>query len=164
MRHIIVSSCYLLARQKATFNHGLLVRIGPTTLVEIGFISDLFHEDQAVVQQALVTAHQQPPATLVAALIDTGASDSCIDENLAQQLQLPLIDRQDGSGIGGQDEFNVYLGHIRIAALQFIQYGRFMGVRLAAGNQPHQAIIGRSVLKDMILVYDGRDGSVRLCT
>ena len=25
MRHIIVSSCYLLARQKATFNHGLLV-------------------------------------------------------------------------------------------------------------------------------------------
>ena len=27
LRHIIVSSCYLLARQKATFNHGLLVVI-----------------------------------------------------------------------------------------------------------------------------------------
>lgn len=138
--------------------------MGPTTQVEIGFIPDLFHGDQTVVRQALDQAHSQAPAQLVAALIDTGASDSCIDEELAQQLQLPLIDRQKGSGIGGQEEFNVYLGHIRIAAIRFIEYGRFMGVRLAAGNQPHRAIIGRSVLKNMILVYDGRLGSVRLCT
>jgi predicted aspartyl protease len=135
---------------------------GPTTQVEIGFNQDLFHADPLVVQQAIASAHAQPLSRLVEALIDTGATDSCIDEELATELQLPLIDHWDGSGIGGTEKFNVYLGHIRIAALGLIQYGRFMGVKLSAGNQPHQALLGRSVLKDMVLVYDGRDGSVRL--
>jgi len=135
---------------------------GPTIAVAIGFNPDLFHSDPAVVQQAIASTHAQSPSQLVEALIDTGAFDSCIDEDLAQQLQLPLIDRQDGSGIGGQETFNVYLGHIRIAALGFIQYGRFMGVKLKAGNQPHQALLGRALLRGMILVYDGRDGSVKL--
>lgn len=135
---------------------------GPTTAVEIGFSADLFHSDPAVVQQGITTADAQPPSQLVEALIDTGASDSCIDEDLANQLQLPLIDHQDGSGIGGRETFNVYLGHIRIVALGVFEYGRFMGVKLKAGNQPHQALLGRSLFKDMILVYDGRDGSVRL--
>jgi predicted aspartyl protease len=141
----------------------LLIQHGPTAWVEIAFNAEFFHPDGAVVQRAIANVHAQPlPSQLVPALIDTGASDSCIDEDLAQQLQLPLIDRQHGSGIGGTESFNVYLGHIRIAALGFIQYGRFMGVRLAAGQQPHRALLGRTLLQGMLLVYDGRDGSVRL--
>jgi predicted aspartyl protease len=136
---------------------------GPTLMVEIGFNPDIFDTDPTKVQQALaLTAAQLPSQQLVAALIDTGAYDSAVDDELAQQLKLPLIDQQDGSGIGGTEKFNVYLGHIRIAALGFVQYGRFMGVRLKAGKQPHQALLGRSLLKDMILFYDGRDGSVRI--
>jgi len=96
------------------------------------------------------------------ALIDTGARDSCIDEELAKELQLPLIDQAPASGIDGMNTFNVYLGHIRIAALGFLQYGRFMGVKLKAGGQPQQALLGRTLLQSMILVYDGRDGTVRL--
>jgi predicted aspartyl protease len=140
----------------------VLAAKGPTIAVEIGFNQDLFHADPAVVQQAIAVAHAQSAAQIVEALIDTGASESCIDEELANELQLPLIDRRAGSGIGGTERFNVYLGHIRIAALGFIQYGRFMGVKLRAGQQPHQALLGRSVFKGMLLVYDGRDGSVRL--
>lgn len=139
-----------------------LVMKGPTTGVEIGFNPDFFHSDPAAQQQHFATALAQPAAKLVEALIDTGASDSCIDEELAQQLQLPLIDQEDGSGIGGKETFNVYLGHIRIVALGIIQYGRFMGVKLRAGNQPHQALLGRTLFQGMILFYDGRDGSVRL--
>ena len=37
-----------------------------------------------------------------------------------------------------------------------------MGVKLKAGNQPHQALLGRALFQGMLLVYDGRDGSVRL--
>jgi len=139
-----------------------LVRKGPTLSVEISFNPDFFHSDPIKVQQAIQSAHLKAPAQLVEALLDTGATDSCIDEELAQSLQLPLIDQQEGSGVGGKEKFNVYLGHIRIASLGFIQYGRFMGVKLKAGDQPHQALLGRTVLQGMILVYDGRDGSVRL--
>lgn len=140
----------------------LLVAKGPTLGVEIGFNQAFFHTDPAVVQQAIASVQAQQPAQLVDALIDTGASESCIDEDLAKELQLPLIDQAKGSGIGGTENFNIYLGYIRIAALGFVQFGRFMGVKLRAGNQPHQALLGRSVFRDMLLVYDGRDGSVRL--
>lgn len=140
----------------------LLLLKGPTIAVEIGFNADLFHSDPAKVQQATAAIHAQPTQQLVEALIDTGAFDSAIDEQLAKQLQLPLIDHVDGSGIGGTEKFDVYLGHIRIAALGYIQYGRFMGVKLRAGNQPHQALLGRALFQAMLLVYDGRDGSVKL--
>jgi predicted aspartyl protease len=140
----------------------VLVWKGPTLGVDIGFNQEIFHPDPAIVQQAIASVHARPPARFVEALIDTGASESCIDEDLAKELQLPLIDQAKGSGISGSEEFNIYLGYIRIAALGFLQYGRFMGVKLRAGNQPHQALLGRSLFKDMLLVYDGRDGSVRL--
>ena len=64
--------------------------------------------------------------------------------------------------MGGTQLFNIYLGYIRIPTLNFVQYGKFMGVHLAAGNQPYRALVGRTVLRDMILVYNGRDGSVNL--
>jgi hypothetical protein len=145
----------------------LLMVKGPTIAVEIGFNAGLFDSDPAKVQQTIVAVNAAPhpppvPAQLVEALIDTGAFDSAIDEDLAKQLQLPLVDHQDGSGIGGKEKFDVYLGYIRIAALGFVQYGRFLGVRLQAGQQPHRALLGRTLLQRMILVYDGRDGSCRL--
>jgi hypothetical protein len=136
---------------------------GPTTAVEIGFDPGLFHTDLSKVQAAIAAINvPSPTPKLIEALLDTGARESCIDEELAVHLQLPLIDRVDGSGIGGTEKFNVYLGHIRIAALGFIEYGRFMGVKLRAGKQPHQALLGRTLFRQMILVYDGRDGTVQL--
>jgi len=140
-----------------------LITKGPTTAVEIGFDPGLFHTDPSKVQAAIAAIHvPSPTPKLIEALIDTGARESCIDEDLAVQLQLPMIDRVDGSGIGGTEKFNVYLGHIRITALGLLEYGRFLGVKLRAGKQPHQALLGRTIFRQMILVYDGRDGTVRL--
>lgn len=103
------------------------------------------------------------PAQNILALIDTGAMESCIDEQLAQQLQLPLVDQVQVAGVGGHITLNVYLAHISLPALGgFTQYGRFSGVHLAAGGQPHQALIGRTLLRDSILIYDGKSGSVKL--
>ncbi len=96
------------------------------------------------------------------ALIDTGAADSCIDEDLANELGLPLVDRQTCSGVGGEHELNIYLGHIRIPSLGQIRWGRFTGARLASGRQLHRALIGRAQLTEMILIYDGRTGAVTL--
>lgn len=127
----------------------LLREIGPTTFVEVAY-DPVFTSSSGQFQR------------LVGALIDTGASDSCIDVDLAEALQLPLIDRQEAFGIGGRETFNVYLVHVRIAELGLIQPGAFMGVRLQAGGQLHRALLGRTFLQDRILVYDGRDGSVRL--
>ncbi len=136
----------------------MLVQFGPTIVVDIGF-------DPRVISPTFpVAAGFQliPPIQGVPALVDTGALQSCIDEQLAQQLQLPLVNTHQVSGIGGSTILNVYLAHITIPTLGTMQYGLFSGAQLAQGGQPHRAIIGRTLLKDMMLIYDGRAGSVKL--
>ncbi len=147
--------------QMITGSDNLMMK-GPTTSVAIGFDPNLFHPDPATVQAAIAAVHAVQVPQLVDALIDSGARESCIDEALAGQLGLPVVDQIAAAGVGGQHQFNVYLAYIRVVALGFVQYGRFMGVRLAAGGQPHQVLLGRTLLQTMIFVYDGRDGTARL--
>ena len=133
---------------------------GPTILIDIGFDPALFGTSLPSIPGAS-TPPAAIPAVQVPALLDTGAGESSIDEQLAQQLQLPLIDKQTRVGIGGPTILNVYLAHIVIPGF-VTQYGRFTGVHLQAGGQYHRALIGRSLLKDTVLIYDGRYGTVRL--
>ncbi|MCY3912720.1 MAG: hypothetical protein OXG43_05670 [Chloroflexi bacterium] len=64
------------------------------------------------------------------------------------------------SGVSGPSEFNVHVAQIHIPLLPFTIYGRFAGVHLAAGGQPHQALLGRTFLQHFLLTYDGRTGEV----
>jgi hypothetical protein len=76
------------------------------------------------------------------------------------QSQLPIVDRVDVSGIGGSLTLNVYFARIRISTLGIDQFGRFTGVHLQAGGQPHLALLGRELLKVCHMEYDGPTGSV----
>jgi len=98
----------------------------------------------------------------IAALVDTGAMESCIDSLLASQLKLPIIDRRKVSGVHGSQEVNVYLAQVYVPSLNFTQYGGFAGVHLAAGGQTHRALIGRTFLRYYSMIYEGRTGSVIL--
>ena len=64
--------------------------------------------------------------------------------------------------MGGPSTHDVYLALVEIPALAFVQYGRFMGVHLAIGGQRHQALLGRTLLDGMVMIYDGAKGSVTL--
>ena len=132
-----------------------LVQHGPTLWVNIGFDPQFKYGD----------TDGNPPTSqveTVPALLDTGASESCIDEALAQSIGLPIVDRQMVSGVGGGTEVNIYLGHIVFPSLQYMQWGRFAGAKLADGNQIHRALIGRTMLRTCLMVYDGRVGRVML--
>ena len=88
-----------------------------------------------------------------------------IDEDLAVQLALPLINRQTVAGVAGVSVANVYLAHLLIPALGGTgQFGAFMGAQLQAGGQIHRALLGRTLLRDALLIYDGERGSVRIST
>ena len=134
----------------------VLVVWGPTIMVSIGFDPDYQYENNED------GTHPKSQITQVPALIDTGAGVSCIDDALAKNIGLPIIDRQMVSGVGGATEVNTYLGHIYIPALDFTQWGQFMGALLTHGGQRHQALIGRTLLRNSLLVYDGREGQVKL--
>lgn len=149
-----------MSRAKCGFDDGadvpaasLLVRIGPTLRVDLGFdpAYDVGHP------QNLPT----PAIRGVAALIDTGASVSCIDSGLAVDMQLPIINQVEVAGVGGLHQFNLHLAQIHAPDLRFTLYGTFAGVDLAAGGQ-HMALIGRDFLSHFHFTYEGPTGAVTL--
>ena len=131
----------------------LLALYGPTLLVDIGLDPDFRPENQ-----------QPPnlPAQALPALVDTGASESCIDADLATELGLPIVDRKPVAGVHGSDELNYHVAHLYVPDLQLNIYGVFAGVHLRTGGQPHSALLGRSFLRRCTMTYRGRDGVVEI--
>lgn len=132
----------------------LLAVNGPTLEVEIGFDSRYSAET--------VSRRPDIPSARWPALVDTGASASCIDSALAVELGLPLSDRSNVAGVGGITLVDRYLAQIYIPSLNWTIYGPFSGVYLSAGQQPHQALIGRDFLSNFRMTYEGRTGEVTL--
>ena len=131
----------------------LLVSLGPTLQVDIGF------------DPSYSPAGATPPVpgiTGVHALVDTGAQECCIDAMLATNLNLPVINRRSVSGVQGSFEVNVYMAQVHFPALNKTMYGAFAGVNLAAGGQPHSALIGRTFLQHFTMTYDGKTGLVEI--
>lgn len=130
-----------------------LVFFGPTLFVDIGF-------DPAFD----VKSGKAPNLAMknVGALVDTGATESCIDSSLAMSLTLPVVNRMEVSGVHGRKEVNVYLAQIHVPSLPFTIYGNFAGVDLKAGGQPHSALIGRTFLRMFKMEYDGKTGKVTI--
>ena len=117
---------------------GELALYGPTLVVEIGF--DANYRIGAGIKPELQSGREL-------ALVDTGATESCIDSELAANLNLPIVNRHKLSGVGGVTDVNVHLAQIYIPELAWTIYGRFDGVHLAAGGQPYSALIGRTFLR-----------------
>lgn len=138
---------------KGVAGSDLLVAMGPTLLVDIGFDPDF-----------APTSGKRPtlPLTGLRALVDTGATDSCIDAAVASQLHLPVIDQQQRGGIGGKLAVNIYLAHVHVPSLQHTVYGAFAGVNLSEGGMFHQVLIGRTFLRHFQMVYDGLTGEVTI--
>jgi len=130
----------------------LLAAYGPTLAVDIGFDSNYAPGPVVPV----------PGIKGISALVDTGASESCIDNLLAAQLNLPIVDRRPISGVHGTQMANMYLAQVHVPSLNFTIYGAFAGVDLVAGGQPHSALIGRTFLQRFTMVYEGATGTVTL--
>lgn len=133
-----------------------LVFSGPTLLVQIGYDPD-FEDSDA----------ERPNISddLLPALVDTGATESCIDADFAQALGLLSFGRRDSAevvGIGGPTPVDHYLAQIYMPELNRTIYGLMAGVQLRAGNQPYYALIGRTFLQNFTLHYQGRTGAVTL--
>ena len=130
-----------------------LIEHGPELHVQIGVDSKF---------QPAESAGPNLPQTRLPALVDTGATESCIDSDLARVLELPIVDRHAIAGVHGASETNVCLAQIHVPDLGFTLYGRFAVVHLAAGGLPHSALLGRNFLQHFTMTYEGQNGVVTL--
>lgn len=131
----------------------MLIQYGPTLPVRIGL--DLKYQPSRAASPKL-------PMKQLAALVDTGATESCIDSTLARDLSLPVVDRQTVAGVHGASAVNVHIAQIYVPGLDITVYGRFAGVHLIAGGQPHSALLGRTFLRNVTMMYEGRTGAVTI--
>ena len=93
------------------------------------------------------------------ALIDTGASDCCVDIDLAEQLQLKKVDRDAVTGVTGERLIvDVYSARIRIEALDITLLDPCPGYPLRKMGSPFRIILGRSFLYRVTMSYDGSSG------
>jgi hypothetical protein len=102
------------------------------------------------------------PQKRVKALIDTGAGGDCIDDALAQRLNLPIHDEGEISGVGGRHHAFIYTARIYVPGLDKLLFQPFIGVKLYEGEQWHRVILGRSFLRNYRLAYDGITGQVEI--
>ncbi len=130
----------------------MLVLQGPELIVDIGFDPNW----NGAGKPANLGAPGLP------ALVDTGAVQSFIDNDLAIRLQLPAVNQKTVSGSNGKHTVTFYLAHLYIPSFDITQSGEFGGVHLIAGGQRHSALIGRTLLRYFRLSYDGLTGTVEL--
>jgi len=87
------------------------------------------------------------------ALIDTGASNTCIDDALARELGLPVVDVGSlSSATHAEQQCNVYPVEITLPTV-VLNSPRTLGASLAP--QGLIALIGRDVLQNCLFFYNG---------
>ncbi len=96
------------------------------------------------------------------ALIDTGASVNCIDNNRARKLGLIIIDYKIIQSASGQIKTPVYIGVLDIPELQISISGQFYGAELVGIEKIYHYLLGRPFLSDFIFSYNGPEGILHL--
>jgi predicted aspartyl protease len=96
------------------------------------------------------------------ALIDTGASLTCIDRKTAEKAGLALVDSGPITSATHDNEIvPIYAGRLKVAGIpQYIDTNRACGAKLEP--QGLIALIGRDMLASCVLIYNGPDGSFSL--
>lgn len=94
-------------------------------------------------------------------MIDTGATGTCIDEQAAQELGLPVIDvAKMTSATHADQQCNVYPVQINIPPAITLNSLRTVGAALAP--QGLLVLIGRDVLRVCSMFYNGPAGQFTL--
>ncbi len=100
------------------------------------------------------------------ALIDTGATRSCVDSQVISTLGVNPIGITVLGTARGRSQHHLYPAKFSFPAIRFeVEFGSVVGVDLTgqgAGKTRIVALIGRDVLSRCILIYHGTKGSFSL--
>jgi len=130
-----------------------LKEIGPT--IEI-----IIYPSQPVLLQ-LKNEGKPVPSQRLIALIDTGASGSCIHYSLAKELGLIVRNVTEVYTPSGVSQHEIYDIGLSLPNLYTnIMQVEALGVDLE--KQPFDALIGRDILSQCTLIYNGWDNSYQL--
>ena len=130
-------------------------------LVSIGPIIEVILYPSKPVFDQFKKEGKSVPSKKVIALIDTGASGSCFHHQIARELGLVAHDEVP---VGTPAGITMQLIYDMCFSLPSLTNTILPIVALGANleQQPYKAFIGRDILKDCTLIYNGWDNSYQL--
>ena len=136
-------------------NTNVLIASGPLLSVEVSIpsaLADIYSRENK----------STPTPKTGFALIDTGATRSCVDDSVIRQLDVNPIGVATSYTAGGPKEHNLFPAHFRFPAFKMdIDFSSVLGVNLEGqnfNNEPIIALLGRDLLSGFIFVYNGTLG------
>ena len=112
----------------------------------------------------LTSQGKKVPSAQGLALVDTGASRTAVDIDTAKKLGLPVIKPAKMSSASDPNVIvPVFAGRLEIPNFTQIDVPHgLMGVTLSGQKNSIVVLIGRDLLANAVLTYNGPDGSVTL--
>lgn len=98
------------------------------------------------------------------ALIDTGATKTAVDEKVCKHLRLPAVGVVRMSHAAGSEMRNVYAIQMTFPGtpLPSMVLTSASSVDLSGGGQPYILLIGRDILQNLKMTYNGPRGRLEL--
>lgn len=125
-------------------------------LAALGPIIDIVIRSPQLPAQADRQPHQRE-ATPARGLIDTGATDVCIDVTLAAELGLIWTGREQVGVAGGASIMaDVFAGILEVPELGFSEMVPLYALKTR--RPTHDVLLGRSFLRNFIVTFDGPQG------
>lgn len=117
---------------------------------------------EAVAIELVQQGKSLPPPISGLALLDSGASTTCIDESVANKLQLPVTDVITvASASHASTEQSVHPARIEMVGLS-VAFNALDAIGAPLIEQGIIALIGRDVLQHCTFFYNGMSGSISL--
>lgn len=153
------------------FYHDAAGDHSPTFLQECGpVLKVLIHVPTALAQVIADGGGSLPAPVAGLALIDTGASGTCVHEPVLRSLGLNPIGAVTSATAAGRTKHNFYPARLEFPGEAIDRdFNSVVGVDLegqsvflTTGDTPAMALIGRDVLADWILTYNGIGGFISI--
>ena len=109
------------------------------------------HPDQVATSEKVTTPVSEVEVTLPA-IIDTGATFTCIRDSIAVDLGFRLVDTKPIWGVHDRETCAVYLAEIQIGPWR--EPWKVVGLR-SQRSSPIPCILGRDILQFFTLIYIG---------
>jgi predicted aspartyl protease len=131
-----------------------LIHYGPEITVDVGF--------DETWRSTSTNSRPTPGASALKALVDTGAQETYIDSDLAEQLRLPHVDQRPARSAGGWVDVDYFRAQIYIPSLRLTLLGPFAALPLIKTEFKFHALLGRTFLHYVKLQYDGPTGACEI--
>jgi predicted aspartyl protease len=147
LKSIRVSLSYIGANR--LFNEGIILNVA-------------ISPDMLSLSTMEIEGKEVPQPIPCKALVDTGASGLAIDKTIAQKLGLKRNSITENLTANGSRLAPVYLVSLNFPATNLKSYDMLRATEVDLSKQPFQCLIGREIMANWHLHYNGQTGQVSI--